>query len=37
MQVLTNQLNHRWDQGWRLAHIYEQAGNTCMIFERRDA
>lgn len=36
MAVLTSQLNQRWKQGWRLAHVYEQAGNSVMIFERRD-
>lgn len=36
MAVLTQQLNQRWEHGWRLAHIYEQAGNSVMIFERRD-
>jgi len=36
MAVLTQQLNHRWERGWRLSHVYEQAGNSVMIFERRD-
>lgn len=37
MGVLTQQLNQRWEHGWRLAHVYEQAGNSVLIFERRDA
>lgn len=33
---LTGNLNQRWADGWRLAHMIEQAGNTVMVFERRD-
>ncbi|HET9444265.1 MAG TPA: hypothetical protein VFO65_13125 [Acidimicrobiales bacterium] len=32
---LTKTLNDRWDNGWRLAHIIEQRGNTVLVFERR--
>ncbi len=32
---LTKILNQRWDNGWRLAHILEQRGNTVLVFERR--
>jgi hypothetical protein len=32
----TRQLNDRWERGWRLARIFEQAGNTIVIWERRD-
>ncbi len=32
---LTKTLNQRWDNGWRLAHILEQRGNTVLVFERR--
>jgi hypothetical protein len=34
MRSLAGDLNKRGAEGWRLAHIYEQAGNTIMIFER---
>lgn len=34
--ALTTTLNERWDNGWRLAHILEQRGNTVMVFEKRD-
>ena len=32
---LTKVLNDRWDNGWRLAHILEQRGNTVLVFEKR--
>jgi hypothetical protein len=31
---LTRDLNKRHAQGWKLAHIFEQAGNTVMVFEK---
>lgn len=33
--ALTKTLNDRWDNGWRLAHILEQRGNTVLVFEKR--
>ncbi len=32
---LTTTLNERWENGWRLAHIIEQRGNTVLVFEKR--
>ncbi len=32
---LTKTLNERWDNGWRLAHVLEQRGNTVLVFEKR--
>ena len=32
---LTTTLNQRWDNGWRLAHVLEQRGNTVLVFEKR--
>lgn len=32
--ALTKALNKRHDDGWKLAHIFEQAGNTVMVWER---
>jgi hypothetical protein len=32
---LTTTLNQRWDNGWRLAHVIEQRGNTVLVFEKR--
>ena len=32
---LTKVLNQRWDNGWRLAHMLEQRGNTVLVFEKR--
>ncbi|MCA1824460.1 MAG: hypothetical protein LC640_09415 [Frankia sp.] len=29
-----NDLNSRWRDGWRLAHVFEQDGNTIMVWER---
>jgi len=31
---LTATLNQRGGQGWRLAHIFEQHGNTVLVYER---
>ena len=33
---LTKHLNERAERGWRLAHIFEQDGNTVMVFEREN-
>ena len=33
--ALTRTLNERWENGWRLAHLIEQRGNTVLVFERR--
>lgn len=35
VNALTTTLNQRWDNGWRLAHILEQRGNTVLVFEKR--
>ena len=32
---LTKVLNQRWENGWRLAHTFEQRGNTVLVFEKR--
>lgn len=37
MSTLTNQLNARFEEGWRLHSIFEQGGNTITVFERRDS
>ncbi len=36
MAVWQQHLNERFAQGYRLAFCFEQAGNTVMVFERRD-
>ncbi|MDQ4132641.1 MAG: hypothetical protein M3179_05400 [Actinomycetota bacterium] len=33
--ALTKTLNEQWDNGWRLAHILEQRGNTVLVYEKR--
>jgi hypothetical protein len=33
----TRQLNNRWERGWRLARLFEQSGNTVIVWERRAA
>ncbi len=33
--ALTKALNERWANGWRLAHVFEQRGNTVLVFEKR--
>ncbi len=35
VSALTTTLNQRWENGWRLAHVFEQRGNTVMVFEKR--
>ncbi len=35
MGFFTSMLNDRWAKGWRLAHAFEQSGNTVMVWERR--
>lgn len=32
---LSRALNDRWENGWRLAHVLEQRGNTVLVFEKR--
>ncbi len=32
---LTKTLNDMWDNGWRLAHVLEQRGNTVLVYEKR--
>lgn len=29
------ELNRRWTAGWKLAHIFEQDGNTVIVWERQ--
>ena len=33
--ALTTTLNERWENGWSLAHVFEQRGNTVLVFEKR--
>lgn len=35
MGRFTDSLNDRWEDGWKLSHIYEQDGNTIIIWEQR--
>lgn len=35
VKALTRTLNERWEDGWRLAHLVEQRGNTVLVFEKR--
>lgn len=34
MEGLTNHLNARWANGYKLMHIYEQDGNTVVIWQK---
>lgn len=36
MSTLTDKLNSRYAQGWRLHTMLEQDGNTVLVFERSD-
>jgi hypothetical protein len=35
MRYFTGTLNKRWNDGWRLDKLFEQDGNTIMVWERR--
>lgn len=35
VSALTKTLNARWENGWRVAHILEQRGNTVLVYEKR--
>jgi hypothetical protein len=35
MAAFTSQLNRRWEEGWKLAHAFEQSGNTILVWEQR--
>ena len=35
VSALTKTLNERWANGWRLAHVLEQRGNTVLVYEKR--
>lgn len=37
MRSLSDELNDRYEAGWRLAHVVEQGGNTLFIWERVSA
>ncbi len=37
VSALTTTLNQRWENGWRLAHVFEQRGNTVLVFEERSS
>lgn len=34
MRSFTGDLNKKGADGWRLAHVFEQSGNTITVFER---
>lgn len=36
MAVWQQELNQMWQQGYRLHTVFEQAGNTVCVFEKRD-
>lgn len=36
MSTLTDKLNDRYEEGWKLHSIFEQNGNTLTVYERRD-
>jgi hypothetical protein len=33
---LTRDMNNRYSDGWKLAHIFEKEDNTVIIWERQD-
>jgi hypothetical protein len=35
MGSFTKEMNKRWDDGWQVAHVFMQEGNTIVIWERR--
>ena len=34
MRSFTNDLNDKWDKGYRLVYVFEQGGNTIAVFEK---
>ena len=34
-QSFSKDANKRWVDGWKIAHMFEQDGNTIIIWERR--
>ncbi len=36
VKALTTTLNERWENGWSLAHVFEQRGNTVLVFQKRE-
>lgn len=34
MRSWSKDLNAKGAEGWRLVHVFEQSGNTVMVFER---
>lgn len=37
MRSFTRDLNNRWENGWKLAHVYVHEANTVTVWERRDS
>ena len=35
MHWLKDTLNDRWSDGWKLGQVFEQGGNTVIVWERR--
>ena len=35
IRVFNATLNKRWRAGWKLSHMFEQHGNTIIVWERR--
>ena len=35
MRSFTDEMNDRWRDGWRVAQVFMQGGNTIVIYERR--
>jgi hypothetical protein len=35
MGSFTKEMNKRWDDGWQVAQVFMQEGNTIVIWERR--
>ncbi len=35
MHWFRDALNDRWRDGWKLGQVFEQAGNTVIVWERR--
>jgi hypothetical protein len=37
MRSFTNELNQRWEDGWKLAYVFSHGGNTIVVWERTQA
>lgn len=35
MRAFADEMNDRWEKGWKVAHVFEKGENTVVVWERR--